>query len=130
MVGATGFEPATTCTSRNPGSRPAVTNPSQPIANTLVSSERVTQPSHPVPQDTKILAASLLLGPAPVAPVASGSGRLLTVREVAEPLKVCRVTVYRLCERGTLPHIRISNAVRVKAEALEQFLREHPKEVP
>ncbi|MBZ4402409.1 helix-turn-helix domain-containing protein [Myxococcus sp. AS-1-15] len=37
---------------------------------------------------------------------------------------VCRATVYRLCERGELPHVRISNAVRIEAEALERFIRE------
>nr|WP_164002149.1 helix-turn-helix domain-containing protein [Pyxidicoccus caerfyrddinensis] len=125
LVGATGFEPATTCTPRNSRSRPAVTSPSQLFVNTRVSSAGVVQPSHPVPQDTKIFAASLLLGSAPVTPVASGFGRLLTVREVAQRLGVCRATVYRLCEQGTLPHVRISNAVRVNAEALEQFLRAH-----
>jgi hypothetical protein len=62
--------------------------------STPVSSAEAVQPSHPVRQDTKIFAASLLLGPAPVAPVASGAGRLLTVREVAERLGVCRATVH------------------------------------
>ncbi|RKG81643.1 DNA-binding protein [Corallococcus sp. CA049B] len=33
--------------------------------------------------------------------------------------------MYRLCEQGALPHARISNAIRVRAEALEQFLRDH-----
>ncbi|MCK8503239.1 helix-turn-helix domain-containing protein [Myxococcus fulvus] len=62
--------------------------------------------------------------------MASGSGRLLTVREAAERLGVCRATVYRLCERGELPHVRISNAVRVEAEALEKFIREPSSQSP
>lgn len=50
-------------------------------------------------------------------------GRMLTVRDVAERLGVCRATVYRLCERGDLPHIRVSNAVRIAHADLESFLR-------
>ncbi|MFY0571119.1 helix-turn-helix domain-containing protein [Archangium lansingense] len=66
----------------------------------------------------------MLLAPRRVPPGVITQGRLLTVREVAARLGVCRATVYRLCAQGTLAHIRISNAVRVKAEALEKFIRE------
>jgi hypothetical protein len=37
-------------------------------------------------------------------------------------LRVCEATVYKLCARGTLAHIRILNAVRVAPEALESYL--------
>jgi excisionase family DNA binding protein len=43
-----------------------------------------------------------------------GAGDLLTVREVAAQLRVHPSTVYGLCERGELRHMRISNAVRVR----------------
>ncbi len=48
---------------------------------------------------------------------------LLTVREVARRLGVRPVTVYRLCERGELPHVRVSNAIRLRVEELEDFIR-------
>jgi excisionase family DNA binding protein len=47
---------------------------------------------------------------------------LLTVREVAEKLRICTATVYRLCESGELGHVRISNAVRVPESALRAFM--------
>ncbi len=50
--------------------------------------------------------------------------RLLTVREVAAVLRVCGATVYRLCAKNALEHVRISNAVRVPASAVERLLRE------
>jgi excisionase family DNA binding protein len=48
--------------------------------------------------------------------------RLMTVREAAERLRVRPVTVYRLCARGTLPHLRVSNAIRLRVEDLEDFV--------
>jgi excisionase family DNA binding protein len=39
--------------------------------------------------------------------------RLVTVREAAEILKVSSATIYALVQRGELPHVRISNAIRI-----------------
>jgi len=45
-------------------------------------------------------------------------GRLLTVREVADRLRVSRATVYRLVQAGALPVLRVSNSIRISATAL------------
>jgi excisionase family DNA binding protein len=58
--------------------------------------------------------------------VAEGSGSsvpLLTAREVAVRLRICTATVYRLCERGELGYVRISNAVRVPESALTAYVQ-------
>ncbi len=49
---------------------------------------------------------------------------LLTVREVAERLRLSTATVYKLCASGKLPHVRVSNAVRVRVADLAVFMRE------
>jgi excisionase family DNA binding protein len=46
-------------------------------------------------------------------------GRLLTVGEGATRLRVSRATVYRLVRLDSIPSLRISNAIRVPANALE-----------
>ncbi len=48
--------------------------------------------------------------------------KLLTVREVAERLRVCRATVYAMVERGELPNVRVSNAVRFHPADLAAFM--------
>jgi len=48
---------------------------------------------------------------------------LLSVREVAERLKVARSTVYKICGEGKLPHARVSNAIRVSKAALADYLQ-------
>ena len=50
------------------------------------------------------------------------ASRLLKVGEVAEWLGVSAATVYALCKRGLLRHVRVANAIRVPEAALATFL--------
>jgi excisionase family DNA binding protein len=50
------------------------------------------------------------------------SESLMTVREVATRLLVSTATVYALCDRGDLPHLRVSNAIRIVASDLAAFI--------
>lgn len=47
---------------------------------------------------------------------------LLTVKEVAAILKVCSATVYKIIDRGELPHTRVLNSIRVRKGDLAAFL--------
>jgi len=47
---------------------------------------------------------------------------LLTVREVAAYLRVSTATVYELCARGKLRHVRVLNAIRVASCDVYAFL--------
>jgi excisionase family DNA binding protein len=49
-------------------------------------------------------------------------GRMLGVREVAERLRVCTATVYKLCATGALEHVRVVNSIRVTEAALHAFV--------
>jgi excisionase family DNA binding protein len=51
-----------------------------------------------------------------------GADRLLTAAEVARRLRVCTETVYRLCRRGELPHVRIVDSVRIRPADLAALL--------
>lgn len=55
-------------------------------------------------------------------PVDGGAGRFLTVRQVADRLAVSTATVYALCARGELEHVRVSNALRISPAALARYL--------
>ncbi len=43
---------------------------------------------------------------------------MLTVREVALALQVSTATVYKLCARGELAHLRVLNLIRIPEGAL------------
>ena len=49
--------------------------------------------------------------------------KLLTIREVSEILRVSRATAYKLCARGELRSIRVSNALRVREDDLSAYFR-------
>ena len=52
-------------------------------------------------------------------------GRLITVGEAAGMLRVSTATVYRLCEEGRLPHVRITtHAIRFSSADLAAFVAE------
>lgn len=50
------------------------------------------------------------------------SGPLLTVKEAAERLNVCAATVYRMCWRGDLPHLYVSNRLRIVPTDLDALV--------
>jgi excisionase family DNA binding protein len=62
--------------------------------------------------------------------VPGGEKSLLTVREVATRLNVCTATVYRLCARGLLRHVRILNAIRVRPTDLRDLVEGVPADTP
>jgi excisionase family DNA binding protein len=62
--------------------------------------------------------------------VDGGRGHLLTVRAVAERLGVCKATVYKLVAQGDLPHIRVSNSIRIAVADLDAFIADHRATAP
>lgn len=50
------------------------------------------------------------------------SGTFLTVAEVAELMRVSKMTVYRLVHSGELPAVRVGRSFRVHEQAVEEYL--------
>ncbi len=49
--------------------------------------------------------------------------RFLTVAEVAEVMRVSRMTVYRLVHAGELASVRVGRSFRVPEQAVHDYLR-------
>ncbi len=49
--------------------------------------------------------------------------QFLTVAEVAEVMRVSKMTVYRLVHAGELPAVRFGRSYRVPESAVEEYLR-------
>ncbi|MFL5441566.1 MAG: helix-turn-helix domain-containing protein [Myxococcales bacterium] len=56
--------------------------------------------------------------------------QLLTVRQVARLLGVCRGTVYKWAADGVLPHVRIVNVIRIGGDDLTRLLSRQPLTPP
>ena len=104
-----------------------VFNSSQALTNDSNTSgfQDVTDSSHssrsqPLATETKNFAALVLHDSSGRA--VPGFEPLLTVKEVAAILRVCRDTVYELCANGQLPHSRVLNAIRINPSDLEAFI--------
>ncbi len=52
----------------------------------------------------------------------AGERNLLTVREVAETMRVSNMTVYRLIRAGELPAIRVGKHFRIRENELNDYL--------
>lgn len=50
------------------------------------------------------------------------SGTFLTVAEVAELMRVSKMTVYRLVHSGELPAVRVGRSFRVHEQAVQEYL--------
>src|SRR5882757_1332412 len=110
MAGWTGPEPAASGVT---GAKMGFVDPSselQASENYRLSGVGPVQRFHGFGEKCRSFAAPVLQGldgrPAHLRSLDGGQERLLTVKEVAARLGVCRATAYELCERGELPHIR------------------------
>src|SRR5262245_6805087 len=113
MVGATGFEPATTCTPIETVDRPGGSSALQVSANNQSCESHTIQVSQRLARFSQNFAASLLLSQRSSTTQSTprtDSESLLTVKKVAKLLQVCNATVYKLCDSGELAHVRILNS--------------------
>ncbi len=51
-----------------------------------------------------------------------GRMRFLTVAEVADVMRVSKMTVYRMLHAGEMPAVRVGRSFRVPQDALEHYL--------
>ncbi len=51
--------------------------------------------------------------------------KMLSIKEVAELVRLNEATVYKLAKEGKIPAVRFEKQWRVREEALEVWLRDH-----
>jgi len=56
--------------------------------------------------------------------------RLLTIRELAEYLRVNPFTVYRWVAQKRIPHLRVGGTLRFRLDDIDEFMRERGHKKP
>ena len=118
----TGFEPATLSLGNGPAGGPGVPSPSQVLGCSGGEAGSGVHPSQLLQGVFGFLATPLL----PDDATGAEPEPLLSVRQVARRLGVSTATVYKLCSRGELAHVRVLNALRIPARALAALPRAGP----
>src|SRR5262249_19635788 len=109
-AGWTGLEPAASGVTVGTPGISGVGNESQRVDNVQLRQLGEVQNSQAFAPNHQDLLTTFLQG-------------FMTVAEVAKHLGVSRSTVYQLCERGALQHVRVSNAIRVPVWAIAAYVR-------
>ena len=60
-------------------------------------------------------------------PVAAESDDIMTIDALAEYLKISRSTLYKLVQGGRLPGQKIGKRWRFHKEAINEWLKQHPR---
>ena len=102
-----GLEPATYGLRSGTGANPAEPEESPSFTSRTVTAS-ATSPHVPTRPDNHGQFAALVL---------HGSGRLVSPKEAAERLGIKRSTVYTLCAKGELPHVRVGSLLRIDLDA-------------
>ena len=102
-----GLEPATYGLRSGEGQAPAVPEVTQTFTSHTVTKSGAS-PNVPARPDNHGQFAALVL---------HGSGRLVSPKEAAERLGIKRSTVYTLCAKGELPHVRVGSLLRIDLDA-------------
>ncbi len=101
----------------------------QVVGNATSGAEGAFQPLQPLAPGSRDFVSGLCLETEASAEnkeaLDVATDRLLSVGEVAERLRVTNASVYKLCARGALRHVRILNVIRVSLRDLRSYLEEH-----
>lgn len=121
MVGARGFEPPASWSRSQRSSRPGTTITPQMLTRSPKAAPNGIQEIRPSPSATKDFVTHLLPGNQG-ARMSRAAAPLMTIAAVSAWLNVSPATVYRLCASGKLPHIRVSNAIRIDPDAVAAYI--------